>query len=140
MSQDNCTETCSQHHDFIAVEDLRIDDMTRSARGTAERPGRNVSAKSRLNRNVIEQSWGIIAAQLQYKTQWYGREFVKVDPRHTSQMCSSCGVVASESRQDKMYKCGNCGLGMDADTNAAINILRRGLSAAGVGMSPGLAA
>ena len=63
-----------------------------------------------------------------------------MDPRHTSQMCSSCGVVVSESRQDKMYKCGNCGLGMDADTNAAINILRRGLSAAGVGMSPGLAA
>ena len=127
-------------HDLIAVEDLRIGDMTRSARGTAEKPGRNVAAKSGLNRNVLEQSWGIIISQLDYKSRWYGREFVKVDPRHTSQVCSSCGVVASENRKGKTYKCGNCGLGMDADTNAAINILRRGLSATGVGMSPGLAA
>ena len=70
-------------HDLIAVEDLRIGDMTRSARGTAEKPGRNVAAKSGLNRNVLEQSWGIIISQLDYKSRWYGREFVKVDPRHT---------------------------------------------------------
>ena len=127
-------------HDFIAVEDLRIDNMTSSARGTADRPGRNVSAKSGLNRNVLEQSWGIIVSQVSYKCQWYGREFVKVDPRHTSQTCSGCGVVASENRKDKTYKCGSCGLGIDADTNAAINILRRGLSATGVGTSPGLVA
>ena len=50
-----------RNHDFIAVEDLRIGDMTRSARGTAERPGRNVAVKSRLNRSIAEQSWGIIA-------------------------------------------------------------------------------
>ena len=129
-----------RNHDFIAVEYLRIGDMTRSARGTVERPGRNVAAKSGLNRSITEQSWGIIISQLDYKSRWYGREFVKVDPKHTSQTCSGCGVVASESRKDKTYKCGSCGLGMDADTNAALNILRRGLSATGVGMSPGLAA
>ncbi len=129
-----------RNHDFIAVEDLRIDGMTRSARGTAEKPGRNVAAKSGLNRSIKEQSWGIIVSQLDYKTRWYGREFVKVNPRHTSQTCSGCGVVASGNRQDKTYNCGNCGLRMDADTNAAVNILRRGLSATGVGMSPGLAA
>ena len=129
-----------RNHDFIAVEDLRIGDMTRSARGTAERPGRNVAAKSGLNRSIREQSWGIIFSHLDYKTRWYGREFVKVDPNHTSWTCSGCGVVASENRQDKIYYCGSCGLRINADTNAAINILRRGLSATGVGMSPGLAA
>ncbi len=129
-----------RNHDLIAVEGLRIRDMTRSARGTVERPGRNVAAKAGLNRSITEQSWGIIISQLDYKTQWYGREFVKVDPRHTSQICSSCGVVASENRQYKIYNCGSCGLRIDADTNAALNILRRGLSATGVGMSPGLAA
>ena len=129
-----------RNHDFIAVEDLRIGDMTRSARGTAEKPGRNVAAKSGLNRNVLEQSWGIIISQLDYKSQWYGREFVKVDPKYTSQTCSGCGVVASGNRQDKTYNCGSCGLRIDADTNAALNILGRGLSAVGVGMSPGLAA
>ena len=76
-----------RNHDFIAVEDLRIGDMTRSARGTAERPGRNVAVKSRLNRSIAEQSWGIIAAQLQYKTQWYGREFVKVDSKRRFHKC-----------------------------------------------------
>ena len=68
-----------RNHDFIAVEDLRIDDMTRSARGTAERPGRNVAVKSRLNRSIAEQSWGIILNQLEYKSRWYDRKFVKVD-------------------------------------------------------------
>ena len=129
-----------RNHDLIAVEDLRIDGMTRSARGTAEKPGRNVASKSGLNRSIAEQSWGIIISQLDYKTRWYGREFVKVNPKHTSQTCSGCGVVASGNRQDKTYNCGNCGLRIDADTNAAVNILRRGLSAAGVGISPGLAA
>jgi len=47
-----------RNHDFIAVEDLRIEDMTRSARGTAEKPGRNVAAKAGLNRSITEQSWG----------------------------------------------------------------------------------
>ena len=129
-----------RNHDLIAVEDLRIGKMTRSARGTAEKPGRNVSAKSGLNRSVLEQSWGIIVSQLAYKSQWYGREFIRVDARHTSQLCSGCGGIDPESRQRKRYRCGACGLRMDADTNAAINILRRGLSATGVGMSPGLAA
>ena len=127
-------------HDLIAVEDLRIVHMTRSARGTAEKPGRNVAAKAGLNRSIIEQSWGIIISQLDYKSCWYGREFTRVDPKHTSQTCSGCGVVASKNRQGKIYNCGSCGLRMNADTNAAINILRRGLSATGVGMSPGLAA
>ena len=129
-----------RNHDFIAVEDLRIGDMTRSARGTAERPGRNVAVKSRLNRNIAEQSWGIILNQLEYKSQWYDRKFVEVDPKHTSQTCSGCGEVASENRQNKTYECRSCGLRMDADTNAAINILMRGLSSTGAGIPPGLAA
>ena len=129
-----------RNHDFIAVEDLRIEDMTRSARGTAEKPGRNVAAKAGLNRSITEQSWGIIISQLDYKSRWYGREFARVDPQHTSQTCSGCAVAAPENRQDKIYNCGSCGLRIDADINAAINILRRGLSTTGVGMSPGLAA
>lgn len=127
-------------YDFIAVEDLRIGDITRSAGGTAEKAGRNMAAKAGLNRSITEQSWGTFISQLDCKTLWYGSEFVKVNPKHTSQTCSGCGVIASENRQNKTYNCRNCGLRMDADTNAAVNILRRGLSAAGVGMSPDLAA
>ena len=142
-NRNNChriTTEIVRNHDLIAVEDLRIADMTQSARGTVERPGQNVAIKSRLNRIIAEQSWGLIVSQLAYKSQWYGKEFIKVDPRHTSQMCSSCGDVASDSRQEKTYICRSCGLRMDADSNAAINILKRGLSTMGVGIPPGLAA
>ena len=124
-----------RNHDLIAIEDLSIVNMTRSARGTVERPGRNVSAKSGLNRSISEQSWGIIAAQLSYKSGWYGRTLVRVDPKHTSQTCSGCGSVNADYRRAKRYGCGACGLGMDADTNAAVNILERGLTVWGVGTS-----
>lgn len=127
-----------RNHDLIAIEDLSIVNMTRSARGTVERPGRNVSAKSGINRSIAEQTWGITVAQLSYKAAWYGRILVKVDPRYTSQRCSGCGVIDPDNRRDKTYECGACGLGMDADTNAAINILDRGLNATGVGIPPGL--
>ena len=129
-----------RNHDLIAIEDLRIASMTRSARGTVERPGRSVAAKSGLNRSIAEQSWGIIAAQLSYKSEWYGRALVRVNPKHTSQTCSGCGVVEPDGRRKKRYECGACGLGMDADTNAALNILARGLTATGAGTPPGLAA
>lgn len=129
-----------RNHDLMAIEDLKVASMTRSARGTVERPGRSVSAKSGLNRSIAEQSWGIIAIQLAYKSEWYGRTLVRVDPKHTSQACSGCGVVNPDYRRNKRYECRACGLRMDADTNAAVNILQRGLSAMGVGTPPGLAA
>ena len=91
-----------RNHDFIAVEDLRIAHMTRSARGTAERPGRNVSVKAGLNRSITEQSWGIIISQLDYKSRWYGREFTRVDPKHTSQTCS---VVEWLLRRTEKTRC-----------------------------------
>ncbi len=129
-----------RRNDLIAIEDLGIVNMTRSARGTVERPGRSVSAKSGLNRSISEQSWGIIATQLAYKAEWYGRTLARVDPRRTSQTCSGCGTVNADYRRAKRYGCGACGLRMDADTNAALNILGRGLPATGVGTPPGLVA
>ena len=127
-------------HDLIAIEDLKVANMTRSARGTVERPGRRVKAKAGLNHSIAEQSWGIIAAQLAYKAEWYGRTLVRVDPKHTSQICSGCGTVDPGNRRDRRYECRACGLRIDVDTNAAVNILARRLSATGVGTPPGLAA
>ena len=109
----------------IAVEDLRIKNMTASAAGTIEEPGTNVAAKAGLNRSELEQTWGIIRKQLTYKAEWAGRELAAVDPRNTSRTCSSCGVVDARSRDRKEFRCTSCGMEMDADVNAAINILRR---------------
>ena len=91
-----------RQYGHIAVESLQVKNMTRSAAGTLEEPGHNVSAKSGLNREILEQTWGLIRQQLRYKAEWAGRRFVEVDPRHTSQTCNSCGVVDGRSRQEKV--------------------------------------
>ncbi len=113
---------------LIAVEDLQIKNMTASAKGTIEEPGRNVAAKTGLNRSITEQSWGLIRNQLQYKAEWAGRELIVVDPKFTSQRCSGCGVVSSDHRQRKRYNCAECGMTEDADINAARNILDSALA------------
>ena len=69
---------------LIAVEDLAIRNMTRSAKGTIDNPGINVRQKSGLNRSITEQTWGMIRNQIAYKAEWAGREMVAVDPRFTS--------------------------------------------------------
>ena len=74
--------------------------MTRSARGTSDKPGRNVRAKAGLNRTILAQSWGRIRNQLAYKAAWAGRQVVEVDPRFTSQDCSDC-------RERRARRCGD---------------------------------
>lgn len=113
---------------LVAIENLNVGAMTASAAGTTEEPGTNVSAKSGLNRSILEQSWGMMRQQLAYKAAWAGRELIAVDPAHTSQTCSRCGVVDKTNRSGKEYRCGECGLAMDADLNAARNILARALA------------
>ena len=110
--------------DLIAVEDLQIKNMTASARGTLENPGTNVELKSLLNRLVLEQTWGIIRQQLTYKAEWAGRELALVDPEHTSETCSVCGDLDPESRKRRKFRCRACGVELDADVNAAVNILK----------------
>lgn len=111
----------------IAVEALQIRNMTRSASGTMEEPGKGVAQKRGLNRSILEQTWGAFFAQLTYKAAWAGREVVKVAPHHTSRRCSACGVVDGSQRKGELYVCRKCGLRIDADVNAAVNILRAGL-------------
>ena len=105
--------------------------MTRSAKGTPEAPGKNVQAKAGLNRSILEQRWGVLLHQLQYKAEWAGKKVVEIDPAFTSQTCCCCGVVCPANRRGKRYTCSTCGVVMDADFNAAVNILRRGLTALG---------
>lgn len=53
--------TIAASYDLIRIEDLKIRNMTRSAKGTVDAPGRNVRAKTRLNRSVLQQGWGMFA-------------------------------------------------------------------------------
>ncbi len=120
------TSAIAQQYGRIAVEKLTITNLTGSAAGTIENPGHNVVAKSGLNRSILEQTWGIIRNQLRYKAAWAGGEFVEVDPRFTSQTCSTCGKRRTKPLPDyRVFECQFCDLALDRDINAAVNILKR---------------
>jgi putative transposase len=106
--------------DLIRIEDLRITGMTRSARGTQDKPGRNVQQKAGLNREIMRSAWGLLARRLEDKAP--GR-VQKVSPAYTSQRCSACGHVAAGNRKSQaVFACLACTATVNADVNAARNI------------------
>src|ERR1700676_132806 len=110
----------ARRFDLIRVEDLQIGNMTRSAAGTRENPGRNVRAKAGLNRGILASGWGLLVRRLEDKAP--GR-VEKVSPAVTSQRCSACGQVDRDSRESQaVFRCTACGFVGHADVNAAINI------------------
>ncbi|HEY0999499.1 MAG TPA: transposase [Streptosporangiaceae bacterium] len=110
----------ARRFDMIRVEDLRIRNMTRSAKGTAAAPGRNVRQKAGLNREILRSGWGLLARRLEDKAP--GR-VEKIRPAFTSQRCSACGHVDAESRKNQArFVCTACGFADHADVNAARNI------------------
>jgi putative transposase len=110
----------ARRFDVIRVEDLQIGNMTRSAKGTPENPGRNVRAKAGLNRGILRSGWGLLVRRLADKAP--GR-VEKVSPAFTSQRCSACGQVDRDSRESQaVFRCTACGFAGHADVNAAINI------------------
>ena len=120
------TET-SQSHARVYVECLQIRNMSASASGSIEEPGRMVRAKSGLNKSILDQGWYEFKRQLDYKLFWKGGMLVEVNPRHTSQKCSCCGYIAKENRLSQAeFKCIACGYEANADVNAAKNILTVG--------------
>lgn len=109
------------------LEDLNTRSMTASAKGTAAEPGRNVRQKAGLNRVILNGGWRLFQTILTYKMEERGGQVVTVDPKHTSQTCSACGVVDARSRKNQAaFECISCGHRDHADTNAAKEILRRG--------------
>lgn len=116
-------------YDVLVFEDLLIENMTRSAKGTIEAPGSKVAQKAALNREILSASWGLLLNMLAYKAEGAGRELILVAPRGTSQNCSVCGHEQAENRVTQSeFRCLSCGHEQDADLNAARNILRLGLS------------
>ncbi len=113
---------------FIAVEDLKLKNMTRSAAGTVDEPGKNVRQKAGLNRSLLDAAPGRLIQLLTYKAERAGGMVVKVDPRGTSQDCSSCGVTVEKKLSNRVHRC-SCGTVLDRDHNAALNILNRALVA-----------
>jgi putative transposase len=109
--------------DVIALENLRIANMTRSASGTLETPGTNVAAKSGLNKSILDTGWSQFAGILAGKAEEAARRIVLVNPAYTSIDCYQCGRRCTRPQQDTVV-CPVHG-GMDADCNGALNIYAR---------------
>lgn len=106
--------------DIVRIEDLRIPQMTRSARGTIDAPGVNVAAKAGLNRAILSRGWGLFDKRLGHKI---GDRLERVPAAFTSQRCSCCGTVDRKSRESQAsFRCRSCGYTANADLNAALNI------------------
>jgi putative transposase len=109
--------TLTKSHGRIVIEDLKVANMTRSGG----------SRKRGLNRVLLDASLGEFRRMLEYKGKLYGCEVVAVPPHYTSQRCSACGYVdAGNRRSQSEFRCLLCGIEINADLNASINILVAG--------------
>jgi len=116
-------------HSLIAVEDLAVKTMVRSARGTIAAPGVNVAAKRGLNRAISAQGWSRLRHRPLDKAATCKVTVLSVNPAHTSQRCAVCGHICAENRKNQaVFGCQACGHEANADVNAAKNILAAGLA------------
>ncbi len=128
--------TISKNHALVSIEDLKVRNMSKSAAGTTEQPGKSVRSKSGLNKAILDQGWYELRRQLEYKLDWNGGWLVAVPPQYTSCTCPCCGHVSAENRQSQArFACVACGYENHADVVGAINVLARGHRVAACGES-----
>jgi putative transposase len=115
-----------KNHALDVFEDLRVANMSASAKGTLQSPGTHVRVKAALNKRILDQGWAEFRRQTCYKMGWSGGSIIIVDPCNTSRICCACGCTSRENRRSQSaFECIRCGFATNADTNAAINVLRR---------------
>ncbi|WP_336217202.1 RNA-guided endonuclease InsQ/TnpB family protein, partial [Nonomuraea sp. LPB2021202275-12-8] len=122
--------------DFLAVEALRIDNMTKAP---APKPDpdkvenfapNGAAAKAGLNKSILDAGWGVFLGVLTHKAESAGRELIPVNPRNTSRTCPApaCGHVSGDNRKVQAdFVCVKCGYAANADIVGATNVLRAGL-------------
>jgi putative transposase len=117
----------SQNHAMVCIEDLQVRNLSKSAAGSRETPGKQVRAKAGLNKSILDQGWFEFRRQLDYKLRWSGGELILVPPQNTSRRCPECDSVSAQNRQTQArFACIVCGFEENADLVGAINILRAG--------------
>jgi putative transposase len=121
----------------ISVETLAVKNMSKTAKGTVEKPGTRVRQKSGLNRAILDASWSEFIRMLEYKSNWYGRTFIKLDRWFpSSKKCGDCGfTMKCLPLSVREWTCPDCGVIHDRDINAACNILAAGLAVSALGES-----
>lgn len=105
-----------QSNDLVAYEDLKVKNMVKNRK---------------LAKSISDVAWSTFRRWLEYFGDKYGKVTVAVPPHYTSQICSNCGEVVKKSLSQRTHICPSCGYVEDRDVNAAINILRLGLTTTG---------
>jgi putative transposase len=118
------TTMLAKNYDVIVIEDLNVAGMVKN---------------HSLAKHISDAGWGEFGRQLEYKTNWYGSTLVRVDTFYpSSKTCSQCRTVkATLSLDQRTYHCEACGLVIDRDHNAAINLARKGLPGTSSGTGRG---
>ena len=96
-------------YDTLVIEDLRIKNMVKN---------------HHLAKSISDVAWGMFFDILSGKAEEAGRKIIKVNPKNTSQVCSSCGAIVKKDLSIRWHTCPECGLSIHRDINAAINILQ----------------
>lgn len=89
---------------------------------------------NKLNQSIADVAWRQLAQFTFYKAVDAGRTFLQVEPRNTSKKCSRCSAIVPKTLADRIHNCPHCGLVLDRDHNAAINILALGLQSVSAGL------
>ncbi len=105
-----------QSNDLVAYEDLNVAGLVKNRH---------------LAKSISDAGWTLFRRWLDYFADKYGKIAIAVPPHNTSQNCSSCGKKVHKSLSTRTHVCPHCGFVADRDTNAAINILKLGLSRVG---------
>ena len=105
-----------QSSDLVAYEDLQV---------------RNLVKNRKLAKSISDAAWSNFRQWLEYFGKVFGVVTVAVPPHYTSQNCSNCGEVVKKSLSQRTHRCQHCGVVLDRDSNAAINILELGLRTVG---------
>lgn len=121
------TSAIAKTNALVCIEGLQIRNMSKSASGTQEQNGTNISAKSGLNKGILDQGWFEFRRQLEYKLNWSGGLLVIVDPKYTSRTCPACFHESKDNRiTQAKFECVDCGYANNADVVGALNVLARG--------------
>lgn len=120
------TTGLANRFELIAIENLKVSNMTRSSKGDEENPGKNVSQKSGLNRSILDGGFHQFRSMLEYKVARRGGTVIAVNPAYTSQTCPACNHKSADNRKTRdKFECVECGHSGHADIVAANNILLR---------------
>ena len=109
----------------LIFENLTIKNMLHTC------PGGRCQGNHNLAKSISDASWRQLIMYCTYKAEWAGRAVVLVDPRGTSQRCSGCGSVVRKDLSVRVHDCPVCGLVLDRDLNASLNIEALGLESLG---------